>query len=312
MKLHKLIVLAIIAATLLTLNCKKEEKDDSTTNFLLVYLLDQASGNCATITKNTAGTLYTATGSGVPKGGCNEATLGRFAETSAAAKAISDSNFDARINELKKYTECSAQETTQTANKIAVTTTTIETAANNATNGCTTVGGNGFLGATNFCKDAASLSALKALTRYVAISSARTDMEANYSGQQTANAALNTTTGYTSAALLNLRLANSTEIALISSFDIAGAWVSGLGTSCGAKVIASNATFKAYLEKVAGFVTSHGTEITNANRAAVSETITNNLTCRYGSTATASTTVGTTAGVGLCPTATAPTTYSTF
>ncbi len=77
--------LKLIAGMLLlvafVVNCPKEkDDDDNTITALLLYLNDQQSGNCATVTR---GTPFTVSLSTVPKGGCSltptrEATLNAF------------------------------------------------------------------------------------------------------------------------------------------------------------------------------------------------------------------------------------------
>lgn len=72
MKNKKIIVLIMILVALFTINCKKDNNEDSSTNALLLYLVDQTSGNCATITKSTTTTgLYSVGLSPLPKGGCS-------------------------------------------------------------------------------------------------------------------------------------------------------------------------------------------------------------------------------------------------
>ncbi|WP_411821833.1 hypothetical protein [Leptospira sp. 'Mane'] len=301
------ICVALIAV--LVVNCKKKEDDDNTPMaFLLLYINDQMSGNCATITKATASGVvtYTAVANAVPKGGCNESTLATYTTSSASAKAISDTDFDAKTPIFAKYSECSTLAATQAVSKANVTTASLETSANNAANGCTSVG-NSNAGQT-YCKDAAALAALKATIQYQSISDAKADMSTNYTGSQVANSttSVGASYGYTTAALLALRLATTTELTMLSKGAEFNAVYAGLGTSasCQAKIINDSAALKTLVTKNVAVTSAlvTGGAIGSADRAAVSETIISSLTCKYGAGFTAATaTVGTTAAIGVCP-----------
>lgn len=192
------------------------------------------SGNCATITKaTTSGVVtYTATANAVPKGGCNEGTLATYTTSSATAKATSDADFDAKTPFLSKHSECSSVVTTQAASKANITTTSLETSANNDASGCTSYGNSN--AGQKFCKDAASLAALKATIQYLSIGDAKTDMSTNYTGQILANTATSTgaSYGYTVAALTNLRLATTAELSVISKGAEFSAVFASIGYCC--------------------------------------------------------------------------------
>ncbi|WP_061298562.1 lipoprotein LipL36 [Leptospira borgpetersenii] len=75
---------AVAALTVALSACKKSESDDDTVTLALLYLVDQTSGNCVTITKNDAAhsgaagagdgkPTYTATGTTRPKAACGGA-----------------------------------------------------------------------------------------------------------------------------------------------------------------------------------------------------------------------------------------------
>ncbi|WP_081100664.1 lipoprotein LipL36 [Leptospira weilii] len=71
---------AVAALTVALSACKKSESDDDTITLALLYLVDQTSGNCVTLSKNDAAhagggagdgkPTYTATGSTRPKAAC--------------------------------------------------------------------------------------------------------------------------------------------------------------------------------------------------------------------------------------------------
>jgi hypothetical protein len=66
----KILTLGLVLAMAFAFNCKKDDdSDDDTTLFALLFLADQTSGKCATVSKS--GTTYTATLTTVPKGGCS-------------------------------------------------------------------------------------------------------------------------------------------------------------------------------------------------------------------------------------------------
>lgn len=307
--MHKMttntVVTILMITSLALISCKKDNKDESTTNTLFLYLLDQASGNCATISKSTTSgvTTYTATANGVPKGGCNESTLASYVATPAEAKTKSDSDYDARLAVLNSHSECSAIATAVTVLKNAVTATTIETAAAASSTGCTAVGGQGFAGASIYCKDAASLTTYKSNIRYKAISDAKTDMATNHTGSITAYTAQNTALGlkFTTSAIASLRVANATELTLLKSPSTGALLSATTSASCINKIYAANPDLKTLITKSYG-LSSGETTITSAERAAVTETIQIlGLTCRYGTNVTATTTSGFSAGIGLCP-----------
>jgi hypothetical protein len=64
----KILTLGLVLALALTFNCKKDSDDDDMPLLALLYIADQTSGNCATVTR---GTPYTVQLSVVPKGGCS-------------------------------------------------------------------------------------------------------------------------------------------------------------------------------------------------------------------------------------------------
>lgn len=96
--------LAAIAALTVALSaCKKDEKDDTTMGVLL-YLLDQTSGNCAETFK-VSPTQYFVVSSILPKGECNLAT--RFGSTLAQYISIQSAPVDRAIDAANSL-NCSA------------------------------------------------------------------------------------------------------------------------------------------------------------------------------------------------------------
>ncbi|RHX92614.1 hypothetical protein [Leptospira stimsonii] len=86
-------ITAILSIAVVFNVCKKsDDGNDDTILAALLYVADLSSGNCATITKNSS-SLYNATLTSVPKGGCNQATLA--GSDVAGRAALINANFDA-------------------------------------------------------------------------------------------------------------------------------------------------------------------------------------------------------------------------
>ncbi|AOP35374.1 hypothetical protein A0128_16925 [Leptospira tipperaryensis] len=90
MKKHTTKLVALLVLTMLLSACKKD-KDDNTATTALLFLLDQTSGNCAVV-QRTNSTLFSASLSVIPKGGCNQATI--VGSTLAANTLITQANYD--------------------------------------------------------------------------------------------------------------------------------------------------------------------------------------------------------------------------
>ncbi|MBM9579329.1 hypothetical protein JWG45_19480 [Leptospira sp. 201903070] len=124
---------AIVALTVAFAACKPKDNDDNTTTALL-FLLDQTTGNCAIVSR-TNSTLYTASLTVIPKGGCNQATLA--GTTLAANTLIAQANYDTAqtiATSLSCNASTSARLTTSkeavaTANSTAAAQTTFDTNA---------------------------------------------------------------------------------------------------------------------------------------------------------------------------------------
>lgn len=57
---------AVVALTVALSACKKSESDDDTITLALLYLVDQTSGNCVSISKNDAANPGGGAGDGKP------------------------------------------------------------------------------------------------------------------------------------------------------------------------------------------------------------------------------------------------------
>jgi hypothetical protein len=296
-----------------------QKKDDDNkkqqTNLLLLYAVDQASGNCATITKTTVGstTSYSASGTGIPKGGCNEATLApTYVTSSATAKTTSDTYYDALISLYNAGSSCSTLSTAASTNKSLITATTLETAANAASTKCISYANTG---RNIYCTSESAVTTNKALTRYVSISSAATDMKTNFDGQKTSWTANISNSGFTVANIALAGVLSSANVSAASS-NAYQAWINAYIASfsntslqtCAKSIVTNNTALKQLLLKSNGGTLESVTGITKTDAASV--TPESSVSCGYGTgftaTTTTSVTIGSstfvTAGVGTCPT----------
>ena len=303
-----IIVIAMLASAFLTINCHKEEKDDSSTNFLLVYLLDQASGNCATITKSATGTTYSASASTVPKGGCNATTLqtGLYTTSPTEAKTAVDTGYDGIKTIFDAHSSCSTLAAATSVTKASVTTTTITTTQNAQTSGntgCTAVGSgrivSGKSSSVFICKDEASVTAVKALTGYHNVSDVKTDVATSLTALRLALTTAKATNGFSDAQILTLAPWSATDLAFFSSANWTAMQSSFSTSACLQAIIATDATAKPILASFFGKNTLIGT--TDSDVSAVVTTKTSSATCGYGSAFVATTSNGS-----------CPSTYPTF
>ncbi|PJZ51771.1 hypothetical protein [Leptospira adleri] len=200
--------LAAIAAFMVVLSaCKPKDKDDNTTIGALVLLLDQTSGNCATVQKNSA-TTYTATLSAIPKGGCNQATL--LGSDLASSILLGAARFDA-ISALSTSLGCSAATNTAIANaKTAAAATT-----------------------------QATFDALVAQFRYFPISDLRVEAIVPLSA---AGSTL-TTLGFSQAEILSLNRLTLDQTKLAQTTQLLGTYATGAAdAACGTAIANNNKT----------------------------------------------------------------------
>ncbi|MCE9501043.1 MAG: hypothetical protein K8R21_11190 [Leptospira sp.] len=293
-------------------NCSSKKKDDSSTNLLLFFLLDQLSGNCASVTKSTGGTVYSATGLTVPKGGCNASTLqtGLYTIDPATAVTAVGTGYDAlKAVYDANSSSCSALSTAVTNSKNAVTTTTVtaqQTALTSGNTGCTTVGSgrldSGKMSNVFICKDTASVTAVKALSSYITTSSVATDMATSLADLKTAATSGTSTTGFTASAIAAMKAYGPTELAVFSGANY-NAWITAIlnsGVPC-AKVIAADASLKSVLASVYGGSLPTATPLTTTDGAAVTAVVTTSLKCGYGSGFTAVPATGLGTASAACP-----------
>ncbi len=294
----------MILALLFTASCHKEKEDDTSNTLLFGYLLDQTSGNCAKITKNTAGTVFTASGSKIPKGGCNAATLNTalYTTSPATAKAAVDTFYDNIKAVYDRHSSCTSLGTAFVAAKTQVTEATITTTQNalmSGNTGCANVGTYSYRISGNkwssvfICKDEASITAVKALSDYLPITSASSDMVTSLTSKRSSLTLLKTTNGFTDAQILTLEPDGVTEATAVSSINYLAYAFSSSVSACAKQVVESDTLLKAFIASTSGLATAFG--VNQADVDAVTTLKTNPLApvqCGYGTGFSATTTIG--------------------
>jgi len=276
--------------TLLLFNCSKKEDDNTSKNAILLYLVDQASGNCVVIQKTTTAaskTLYTATGYSVPKGGCNSSTLDSALYTSSAseAKTAADTYFDAAKAVYDSKSTCSALSTTITATKASTSEavlTALQTALTSGAAGCYSGLKRSSSGKTSniyLCKDADSITKFKATFSYQAVTSATTDMATKLTDIKATQTLGKSTTKFTDSAIAAARLPTTTELSTLTGINFITAFSSAAVSSCAKDILSGDASTKAVY---AGTLGATGSTITDSEAAAVTSVIVTSLTCGYG------------------------------
>lgn len=275
-------------------SCAKKEESNNNT-ILGLLLLDQISGNCVTITKNSAGTVYTATGSLVPKGGCNAATLNTALFTSSASEVKTglDSFYDGLKAVLDKYSACSDLAGQISGAKNGYSEANLNTAKSGLTD-CTNIIGSGQsaitfvrivnnkVGQVYLCKDEATATSYKANNfRYVSVSSVATDMAAKLTDIKKANTNSKSGAfgnGWSDAAIAATRAQKPTELSIQTEPAFATMSLVASAPACRTAILADNKAVNSYLAATVGkFFT------TEADASAVTEVLTNSLQCSYGS-----------------------------
>lgn len=310
----------LLIVTLSTTSCflrgKKSTDDDVALLSILTGALGALSGNCLQIDKTTNQATkidtYTVTALGVPAGGCNEATLTGTLTTSltdAVASVTGESGvFTLMKSALTTVGECSGTTTTNINNAIAASTSTNIAAAALAKKPtgaeCTNADvatGNSFAG-TTYCKDDAAIAEFRNRRRFVTVKDAaavaRYDLEAKQASALTSQVGA----GWTTTAIQNMRLMNSTELTVVNSNTTTApafkAYLVGLTAGQGAcikaiegihpttlkplfaKMVLPNST-NTVLGAFVGGLSSTGTANTKAETVTEFETITAKLACVY-------------------------------
>lgn len=283
----------------LLITCNKPAvKNDSA---LLSLLVVQNSGNCAFIEKNSSENTvtYRASGRTVSSGGCRESTFFTITSNSAQAKSYSDTYFNNLSLAFNKYNKCSELITSSTIERERVTEEVLISSANASSDGCIKFGYKYV-----YCKDNTTRAAYSNKFRYITITNAKSDMKDNYDSQIRINTVVNNSSNfqYADGAILNLRIANSSEFSLFNGNDnLASLATFSQNSECFNKVITGSTTLKTAYSKIPSLQEFFNEEITNSERKALSETITSELNCVYGTGATPTGESGLIPAVGICP-----------
>ena len=283
----------ILMTIILSLSfCSKEEKSNNNNTILGLYLLDQLSGNCVVISKNTTTTTYTATGYLVPKGGCNSSTLDSnlYTASPSEAKAGIDTYYDGLISEFVNTSTCSSLATQNSTAKNSTTVAGLTSLQNTLSSGSCTSGGfrivNGKWGLIFLCKDDSSITIQRAKFQYLNVSSVTTDMSTKLTDLKLATSNGNSVYGFTSSAIAKMRPLNSTEYGTYTSQAFLAFIAGGYTTDCGKAILSNNSSVKSLVTSLFG-----KSLITDAD--SISEVLTYSLTCSYGSGFTEVTTAAT-------------------
>ena len=300
---HTMILGSIAIA--LSISCNKKEARDYTKyeNYARLFQANATTtGNCAVIQKTTeadGSTVYSATASAVASGRCRESSFFTFVTTADEAKIKADAYYNGMTLTFDKYPDCSELIKTGVASRELVSPASLSSAASASANGCITVVPKVF-----YCKDNASLTAFRNTFRYQTITNAKADMRTSYDSIVSANALANKVLDlkYEEAVIGNLRIANTSEITLFDGAE-SNAIVSSFAqdSTCFKKLILGNTNLKSAYSKIPTLQEFFKEEINVSDRKAVTETITPNLYCRYGTNATALPASGVKPAVGICP-----------
>lgn len=299
----------------LAADCQKKKEDNTGKNLALLFLLDQNSGNCVTISKSTAAdgkVTYNASGSAIPKGGCNSATMDSnlYSTSSSEVLTASQGYYDALKAVFDTDTSCSALSTASTAAKSSLTSTAIDTTKSGLTSGASGCGFVGYrvtgtkLGVAYICKDDTSITQFKARTSYQSVSSVATDMADKITDLKAFLTASKATSGLTDSAIAAARPASAAEMTILGSVAFTATLTAAFSsTTCATALATKNADVKSLYTSMAGASTSLG--ITTSDAAKVASAVLayfNTPTCGYGTGFTANSSASVGSKTYTCPT----------
>lgn len=282
---------------------EKKEKNLNEYGEYLRLLQNTSTGNCAVIEKSTTeggSAIYTATASVVTSGRCRESSFFSFSTNAEETIAKVASYYNGMTLVFNNYSDCSELVRTAVAARELITVTSISEGAKASSTGCVKV-----IPKVYFCKDSESLTALSNRYRYITISNAKSDMRVSYDSTVSINAFANKALDlkYEDVPLGNLRIASTAEVTLFEGAE-SNSLVSATAqdAACFKKIILGNTTLKTAFTKIPTIQEFFKEEINVSDRKAVTETITPNLTCRYGNEVSELPANGSTPAVGICPT----------
>lgn len=282
--------------------CKSDDNDDDTTNLLYFLVLDQTSGNCARVERSTTADtddgskvkpLYTAYGNLVPKGGCNWKTLGStyYNDSEKAATAI-QSKFDEYITIAGNYSNCSNIKTNLESIKNGAT-------SDNILKSVTSTGCNQSYTKqrVTFCYTRNDEVYIQNRTQYLPISSVASTMKTNITYRKAKLKNSQSSNGFSNTQISNLRAFSSEELSTYSSVEyyvtnFAFDFGTNLGTdTLGSDVYSYEACTKdlvnAYSDVKKLLVAQNGVNsvlgTTQTDVDSITDTLTYEPTCKYGS-----------------------------
>ncbi len=275
---------------------KPATKNDSA---FLSLLVTQTSGTCAMIEKVTSLGVVTYKASG-RAAACRESSFFSITSSSSQAKTYSDTYYSNLALTFDKYDQCSELIKTSILERERVTEEMLISTANSSPDGCIKFGYKYV-----YCKDTTSKTNYSNKFRYQSITNAKVDMKENLDSQVKIHGSINVISEfkYAEGAILNLRIANSSEFSLFNGNDNS-AFLSSYGQNaeCFNKVVLGSSSLKTAYSKIPSLQSFFKEEITNSERNALSETITPELNCVYGSGVSAIAESGVTPAIGICPT----------
>ncbi len=295
-----IILLSII---LISFGCKgKEEKKLNEYGDYWRLVQNTSTGNCALIEKTIAddgSAIYTATASVVASGRCVESNFFTFFTNADEAKARADVFYNGMILVYNNYSECADLVKTTVASRDLNSVSSITDRANGNLSGCVQV-----FPKVYYCKDTASLTFFRNQYRYVSIANAKSDMRTNYDSIVSINAVTNKALDlkYDDVPLGNLRIANAGELSLFEGAESRSLFpATAQDSACFKKIILGNTNLKTAYAKIPTVQEFFKEEINVSDRKAITETLTQNLVCRYGTKVSELPANGTTGAIGVCP-----------
>lgn len=277
---------------------KPATKNDSA---FLSLLITQTSGNCAMIEKtNSNGSIvYRASGRTLSSSNCRESSFFSITTNSSQAKTYSDTFYSNLSLTLDKYDQCSELIKSSILEREKTTEELLISSANSDPEGCIKFGYKYV-----YCKDATSKTAYSNKFRYQTITNAKNDMKDNFESQIRMNGLINNNSNflYSDGSILNLRIANASEFSLLNGNDN-NAFLATYpqNAECFNKIVLGSTSLKTVYSKIPKLQSFFKEEITNSERKALTETITPELNCIYGSGVTATWESVNSPSVGICP-----------
>ncbi|MCB1192303.1 MAG: hypothetical protein KDK90_17790 [Leptospiraceae bacterium] len=309
MKQFLKLFLALFVISMLVVACKSgddynDKVKDDTKTLLLLYIADQSGGACAQVTQSTKyntstgkyGPLYTATGYSIPKGGCNWETInGPYYRSSSDAATALSNRYDKYITIYNAAgSNCSDLATYFTTLKSTYTSSYLDSTA--ASSGCLTT----TYESVTYCQSRADEEQLEYNTKYIGISSTAGTMATNLTYKKALLTSNQSTNGFSSSQISNLRTMSSGELTTYKSNaeGAAALWAytayinRALGgttygsssattyASCVSDILNSYSSLKNIWVASTGVSSTLG--FTSSDVSGISDTLTSSLNCYYG------------------------------